>query len=534
MHANWPSNCSRMSLVRLVFRFVSTMSYLTSVYVFIFVCVRVCGCGCVCVYADGYTAAGFSGRMPMAELADAIVQSGRSLLEWSMAYVRHHPTWQAEIVYGDTDSMFVHLPGRTLAQAFRIGEEIAREITAKTPADVVLKFEKVYYPSILLTKKRYVGYSYESLDQPIAHLDAKGIEMIRRDQCPATQKIQEKVLRLLFATRDVSLVKEYISAQWRKMLMGSDRLLMRDFIFCKEVRFGHYASVASQPPGAIVATKAVLLDEMAVPPYNWRVPYVVVHGVPQALLKELVYDPKEVLRRGSNLRLNYVYYITKCINPALDRVLSLCGVNVFQWYRALVRPKPRIRHIHYDEFAAVIEHTAAAVENGHVNGGGSMTTGVHRYRALMGRVDGGDLSTGGSLYRKRHQTTMDQFTMQATCEICGQDALPQKNLCPTCVQKQMDSLILLTQRLNMVQAQDTALAAICQRCTGFAQHAQLFAKGEMIAEDACMALECVIFHERARLVTRMEDFTLAMRDVAAQQPPLPPSLPPPLPPLPLK
>ena len=32
----------------------------------------------------GYAAASFSGRMPMAELADAIVQQGRSLLEWVM------------------------------------------------------------------------------------------------------------------------------------------------------------------------------------------------------------------------------------------------------------------------------------------------------------------------------------------------------------------------------------------------------------------------------------------------------------------
>ena len=63
-----------------------------------------------------------------------------------------------------------------------------------------------------------------------------------------------------------------------QMVQGGDRLLLRDFIFRKEVRFGHYANISSQPPGAIVATKQVLLDDMAVPPYNWRVPYVVVHG----------------------------------------------------------------------------------------------------------------------------------------------------------------------------------------------------------------------------------------------------------------
>jgi DNA polymerase zeta len=30
--------------------------------------------------------------------------------------------WGAKVVYGDTDSLFVHLPGKTKDQAFIIGE----------------------------------------------------------------------------------------------------------------------------------------------------------------------------------------------------------------------------------------------------------------------------------------------------------------------------------------------------------------------------------------------------------------------------
>ena len=77
-------------------------------------------------------------------------------------------------------------------------------------------------------------------------------------------------------------------------------------MFSKEVRFGRYASVSSQPPGAVVATQAVLRDAMTVPPYNWRVPYVVVHGPPGAPLKALVRAPDELLRRGSALRCVFI------------------------------------------------------------------------------------------------------------------------------------------------------------------------------------------------------------------------------------
>ena len=51
-----------------------------------------------------------------------------------------------------------------------------------------LKFEKVYHPCVTLSKKRYCGYKLEKItDKP--EIDAKGIEVIRRDNIEALQKI---------------------------------------------------------------------------------------------------------------------------------------------------------------------------------------------------------------------------------------------------------------------------------------------------------------------------------------------------------
>lgn len=46
-------------------------------------------------------------------------------------------------MYGDTDSLFIELPGRSLEEAHRIGREIAAAVSKSCPPDVVLKFEKV-------------------------------------------------------------------------------------------------------------------------------------------------------------------------------------------------------------------------------------------------------------------------------------------------------------------------------------------------------------------------------------------------------
>ena len=62
----------------------------------------------MCGAVDGYCAAGFSGRMPMAELADSIVQCGRSTLEWTIQEIERHPDWHAQVIYGDTGKLRLH------------------------------------------------------------------------------------------------------------------------------------------------------------------------------------------------------------------------------------------------------------------------------------------------------------------------------------------------------------------------------------------------------------------------------------------
>jgi DNA polymerase zeta len=143
----------------------------------------------------GYTCASFSGRMPGVEIADSIVLSARETLERSIRFVNENPKWDARVVYGDTDSMFVQLKGRTRQEAFDIGYDISETITRMNPRPVKLKFEKVYHPCFLVTKKRYVGSSYETPDQVEPIFDAKGIETIRRDGVPAIQKIMENCIK---------------------------------------------------------------------------------------------------------------------------------------------------------------------------------------------------------------------------------------------------------------------------------------------------------------------------------------------------
>ena len=134
----------------------------------------------------GYTAANYSGRMPLVELGDSIVgmlgiwggywragvidampnhrgscafsvcvstvltkslnlkyflfllssAKSRETLERAIDVVDKTRRWNAQVIYGDTDSMFVLLKGRSTKEAFKIGEEIAEVITKMNPSPV--------------------------------------------------------------------------------------------------------------------------------------------------------------------------------------------------------------------------------------------------------------------------------------------------------------------------------------------------------------------------------------------------------------
>lgn len=285
----------------------------------------------------GYCGASMSGRMPCVEMADAIVQAARETLEQAMSTVEHTPKWGADIVYGDTDSMFVCVRGQSKSDAFRVGAEIAERITLANPAPVCLNFEKVYMPCMFVAKKRYVGHRYDAREQAQAVLDAKGLEIVRRDGHAVLQRMQATVVRLLFETNDLSAVKRYCQRQWAKLYAGHVSAL--SLVIAKTVRIGTYASLASLPPGAALAMQRMLRDPGFVPHPGERIPYLIKAGPPGAKLQDLAFSPSEL--GTQNVPLHMDYYIRRTILPALDRILALVGVDVHAWLDKMPRVTPK-------------------------------------------------------------------------------------------------------------------------------------------------------------------------------------------------
>jgi DNA polymerase zeta len=387
----------------------------------------------------GYTSASFSGRMPCSEIADSIVQTGRETLEKAIALIHSVKRWGADVVYGDTDSLFVYLKGRTKDQAFDIGEEIARTITNMNPRPVKLKFEKVYLPCVLLAKKRYVGFKYEYRNQAEPDFDAKGIETVRRDGTPAEQKIEEKALKILFRTADLSEVKTYFQKQCEKIMKGS--VSIQDFCFAKEVKLGTYSGKGPPPPGALISTKRMLADARAEPQYGERVPYVVITGAPGARLIDRCVPPEELLENDHN-ELDAEYYISKNLIPPLERIFNVVGANVRGWYDEMPKFK-RVR-----------------------------------------RVQPHSQSKGLAVSKR----TIESYMKSSSCLVCKEKLGRGGPICPTCLGDKPRSLLSLQAKLSNAERKYMDLLRICQSCSGISP----------LDEVRCDSTDCPVFYTRSR------------------------------------
>ncbi|EEP75605.1 hypothetical protein UREG_00451 [Uncinocarpus reesii 1704] len=406
----------------------------------------------------GYTSASFSGRMPCTEIADSIVQTARETLEKAIALIHSVERWGAEVVYGDTDSLFIYLKGRTRDEAFDLGEEIAKTITDRNPRPVKLKFEKVYHPCVLLAKKRYVGYKYETRDQKKPEFDAKGIETVRRDGTPAEQKIEEKALRILFETADLSQIKKYFQKQCAKIMQG--RVSIQDFCFAKEVKLGSYSEKGPPPPGALISAKRMLEDPRLEPQYGERVPYVVISGAPGARLIDRCVAP-EVLLQDPQMELDAEYYISKNIIPPLERIFNLVGANVRQWY---------------DE--------------------------MPKYQRMR-RTDGAMIPSckDGTLLRK----TLESYMKSSSCAVCREKLESDQPLCNSCLQQPQTALMRLQYRIQRAERRVTDVHEVCRSCMGVPW-------GD---EVKCDSKDCPVFYSRTRTTSNLS-YTRALLDPVAE------------------
>ncbi|XP_062471907.1 DNA polymerase delta catalytic subunit-like, partial [Pezoporus occidentalis] len=270
----------------------------------------------------GFTGAQ-AGRLPCLEVSQSVTAFGRQMIERTKQLVEARyclaqgfPA-DAKVIYGDTDSVMCRLGVPTVPEAMAMGREVAAWVSEHFPAPIQLQFEKVYCPYLLISKKRYAGLCFPSCPTAAPALDCKGLEAVRRDNCPLAARLVTACLRRILLHRDpagaVLHAQEVISD------LLCDRLDLSQLVITKELTRAARDYAAPQPHVSL-AQRMRQRDPGSAPALGDRVPYVIVTGAKGAAAYTRSEDPLYALEH--NLPIDSRYYLEQQLGKPLLRIFE--------------------------------------------------------------------------------------------------------------------------------------------------------------------------------------------------------------------
>lgn len=153
----------------------------------------------------GFTGTVNNGMLPLVEIAAAVTSTGRDMIRRTKEYAEK--VHGCNVIYGDTDSVMVIFPEHRkfenlrdkMKYCFDMGKQVSKEITDMFGHPILLEFENIYFKYLLVSKKRYAGLSWETVDGPPS-MTMKGLVTVRRDNAPFVGKCASEAIHMLMDT----------------------------------------------------------------------------------------------------------------------------------------------------------------------------------------------------------------------------------------------------------------------------------------------------------------------------------------------
>ncbi|XP_027913140.1 DNA polymerase delta catalytic subunit-like isoform X1 [Vigna unguiculata] len=269
----------------------------------------------------GFTGATI-GQLPCLEISSSVTSYGRQMIEHTKKLVEDKFTTlngyehNAEVIYGDTDSVMVRFGVSDVDQAMNLGREAAEFISGTFTKPIKLEFEKVYYPYLLISKKRYAGLLWTKPND-FDKMDTKGIETVRRDNCLLVKNLVNDCLHKILIDRDipgaVQYVKNAISDLYKNRMDLSQLVITKGLTKSGDdykVKAAHVE----------LAEKMRKRDAATAPNVGDRVPYVIIKGARGAKAYEKSEDPIYVLE--NDIPIDYQYYVDNQISKPILRIFE--------------------------------------------------------------------------------------------------------------------------------------------------------------------------------------------------------------------
>lgn len=335
-----------------------------------------------------------------------------------------------------TDSIFlIHEDVKTLDEAFKRGQDLGKRITNTLFKDPMeLQFEKVCRGFIIFSKKHYIYYKFEVNDLSKGKLDAKGVEIVRRDNCSLVGNTLRMCCDYIFKENAPEkaelLIKQVLSDLYTRKVSLKDLLITRSLSRDTD----EYSN--KQPHADLVERMRTRPEEEitgGIPQVGDRVMYVMVAQGERGLVAEKAEDPLYVLQ--NDIPYDVEYYVENQIKEPVTRLLTP------------VIGEKRVAALFAGEHTRkVVKKTSALTKQG---------------------------------------VFSSFFTQTYTCSLCGTKNCKQI-VCDSCKKRKRDDSNYENLKIELEEkrAQYEAVYKSCQKCQGN--------DGEVL----CLARDCSQLYER--------------------------------------
>jgi DNA polymerase delta subunit 1 len=243
------------------------------------------------------------GKLPCLEISSSVTSFGREMIELTKQKVESRYTVSngyqndAIVVYGDTDSVMIKFgvqsgdetsDNEMVKKSMSMAIDAADFVNTFFIKPIKLEFEKVYYPYLLMNKKRYAALLWTNSEK-FDKMDCKGIETVRRDNCGMVRSVIDKCLKIILMERDTEKAAEHVRSTVRSLL--TNEIDLSELIITKAL---HKTSETAKVPLAhvVLADKMKKRDPSNAPVLGDRVAYVMIQVLTLSLFVYILFKHK--------------------------------------------------------------------------------------------------------------------------------------------------------------------------------------------------------------------------------------------------
>jgi len=265
-------------------------------------------------YALKVLANSFYGYLSFAGSKWYCLEAGASTAAYARQYIKNAmksaEEQKFEILYGDTDSLFLSLEGHTKEEALKFRDSINENL----PGLMELELEGIFPRGIFVgskggksgAKKKY------ALLKDNNKIKIVGFETVRGDWSYLAKELQKEVLNIVLKENDKEKAVKYVQDIIKKV--RARELPMEKMIISRQLRksIGEYEAVG---PHVAVAKR---MEDAGIP------------VGPGSIIKFIVNEGKGIIRDRAKLpeeSTNYDidYYLKNQIGPAVEPIMSVLG-----------------------------------------------------------------------------------------------------------------------------------------------------------------------------------------------------------------